>query len=774
VTTPSHEVSVTESLAAAAWVVVFFLVQLPFAPGYFFHDDMQLQYLPGSFRVGATVLGGELPTITPSVWAGGALAGEYQYGVFSIFRLGLDVLCRALGLGLQATATVLCLAHLFVLAAGTHRWARVVGVDSRRATVAGFVVGSSGWLVGWGCNWLPALASFAWLPWYLAGLERSAHRQGPARFAEPAVFVYLILAAGWPYTGLMLALVSAWFATREVQRVRRLTAAWPVAAALAVGSMLAAPALLVFLEYARTTMRVTQRGLSAVWVVPLSAWPSLFYPLFVSTWQTSSVPEPHAGRELSSGLWPAAMLVSLRLRSLRRLWAEHASEVLLLIIASALCVLPSLGTMQWSFRWLPLFHLALALTAVRIDSLREPPPPDQPMLRRVLGHPATLSSLVVIGAWALHPPENRSDAAMERMMLLSFLCLLAMWMFAELAVPRTSLIARAFPLTLVIGAQGVNYALLEPSDQMFTWPVDDSMRRPAPFDQRRLYFVLAERLDLFPSVDVTQPGTHMRPGSLPLLAGLRFVNGYSPMHPRGLAEVFGLGGSARINVGTHGDLAPNRFDDLLRTGMAPGEILDRIGVDGLVVPRYGRRKPPIEYLVSKGWKVTETLTSFYLLHRDLPAPEVRCVDSAMQVASAAAAAADALVPEHGLRAHIVSAPALTGPEERFAPCTFGAPVERETSVAVDVAVGPTAPGLIVFRRAWDVGYEASLDSVPLAVAAFEGVALSVRVPAGSHGRLVVRHRPRGLRLGAAIAGLGAATLLGAHLLQRRRVVARRR
>ncbi len=45
------------------------------------------------------------------------------------------------------------------------------------------------------------------------------------------------------------------------------------------------------------------------------------------------------------------------------MWRVLWPELLLLLALGLLCVLPSASVFRWSFRWLPMFHLALALVA---------------------------------------------------------------------------------------------------------------------------------------------------------------------------------------------------------------------------------------------------------------------------------------------------------------------------------------------------------------------------------------------------------------------------
>src|SRR5205823_11274206 len=73
--------------------------------------------------------------------------------------------------------------------------------------------------------------------------------------------------------------------------------------------------------------------------------------------------EPHRAAELACGLAaPAALLAGLVVNS-RALLKKIGWEVALLLVVFILTMLPTASLFRWSFRWLPLFHLVLALCA---------------------------------------------------------------------------------------------------------------------------------------------------------------------------------------------------------------------------------------------------------------------------------------------------------------------------------------------------------------------------------------------------------------------------
>ena len=73
----------------------------------------------------------------------------------------------------------------------------------------------------------------------------------------------------------------------------------------------------------------------------------------------------HAALELIGGLVPVAALVAAFATARGRTWRVLRWDLFLLGFVLLLCVLPSPGMFRWSFRWLPLFHLVLALAGAQ-------------------------------------------------------------------------------------------------------------------------------------------------------------------------------------------------------------------------------------------------------------------------------------------------------------------------------------------------------------------------------------------------------------------------
>src|SRR5690242_11360134 len=69
----------------AAVVVAFCAGFLAVDRSFFWADDYQTYQLAGYCDAARAWSAGEAPLLSPSSWRGGALAGEYQVGVFSPF-----------------------------------------------------------------------------------------------------------------------------------------------------------------------------------------------------------------------------------------------------------------------------------------------------------------------------------------------------------------------------------------------------------------------------------------------------------------------------------------------------------------------------------------------------------------------------------------------------------------------------------------------------------------------------------------------------------------
>jgi hypothetical protein len=457
--------------------------------------------------------------LSPFSWVCGNLAGEYQYGTFSIFVNAAVVLIWKFPLTFPQQAAALSIAHLFVLAMGGYLLARGRRLAPPLSMLVALVAALNGWIICWGAtDWFGALGAFAWLPWAWWGMERALDPQRSRwRFLWPAPFVYLVLTGGFPYTVLMLAVVGVWLGTKSLGQTRNLGSIVPLFFGVLLGVGLAAPAWLALLDYVHGSARAVQDSAEHFqWRVPAAALPGFIIPNWTVLWSDfSSRLMPHTANELTCGFVPPVGLIA-GLIGLRRALVRRISwELGLLLIALVLCMLPTAGVFRWSFRWLPLVHVVLALCAS--ESLQLFGESRVPVLRSWL--PAIVTLAALLGTYIWIPPN----------------C----------GVPKYNL--------------------------------SQELTQPAPLDSHRLY------LSIYPAPENVyrmekQPepfATTVRPGSTSMFAGVHFINGYSPIRPAGVAREF--------DFAIHGEIRPNVGNDLLEHGSGPDGILAQLGVDGIIV-----------------------------------------------------------------------------------------------------------------------------------------------------------------------------------------------
>src|SRR5713226_2057056 len=110
---------------AAGLIVVFFsLLLLWHDPLVFWNDDYELSILPVFADVARSWSEGHWPLLSPYSWVCNNLAGEFQYGTFSIFVNAAVVLIWKFPLTFPQQAAALSITHLVVLAIGAFLLAR--------------------------------------------------------------------------------------------------------------------------------------------------------------------------------------------------------------------------------------------------------------------------------------------------------------------------------------------------------------------------------------------------------------------------------------------------------------------------------------------------------------------------------------------------------------------------------------------------------------------------------------------------------------------------
>jgi hypothetical protein len=688
----------------AGTVVIFFcLLLLQHDPLVFWNDDYELSILPVFTDVARSWSEGHWPLLSPYSWVCNNLAGEFQYGTFSIFVNAAVVLIWKFPLTFPQQAAVLSITHLFVLAAGAFLLARDRNLSIPSSIFVALIAALNGWIICWGAtDWFGALGAFAWFPWAWWGLERALDRQRSGwRFLWPAPFVYLLVTGGFPYTVLMLALLIAWLSIKSLGQTKSLTSIWPMLFGAALGFGLSAPAWLAIFDYVHGSAREVQPAIAHwQWIVPWRALPGFILPCWTVNWADFSTRYlPHTATELACGLVPVPALIAGFIWRGRKFFARIKWELLLLVFVLLLSMIPTVGVFRWSFRWLPFFHLVLAICAAEVLQT----------LPRLTAAATTLL-LVIIGAILMSIFHVVGTYAFPLTWI--FLGLAVVWLITGLALPNESLHGW-LPVSIAFATLLATYLCIPPNCGVPKYNFSQELTSPAPLDPKRLYLAIYSPAEFAYRREYRSGpvGQVARPGNTPMWAQLRFINGYSPILTAGVAREF--------KFFIHGEIDEDVGRYLVENQSGPGGILEELGVDGIVIAREIAVEPS-----TLAWQLEFSNDDGRVFHRNGgPLARVRSIGWV-----------DSL------------------PEREFAIATISRLIDSRNRVDADVDIpAGGAPALLTFSRPYFRGYKAQLADRKLQVQSYRGLFPVVELPAGSHGRLTLTYRPGWLTLGGAVA-----------------------
>jgi hypothetical protein len=730
----SRRTEILGALSAGSLVVLFCLILLWHNPLVFWNDDYELSVLPVFADMARSWSEGHWPLLTPYSWVCGNLAGEFQYGTFSLFVNTAVVLIWKFPLTFPQQAAALSIAHLFALAVGAFLLARDRGISLSLSIFVALIASLDGWIICWGASdWFGALGAFTWLPWVWWGAERALDsRRTKWRFLWPAPFVYLLVTGGFPYTVLMLLLLIGWLSIKTISsrqvgkrrdrcdsKIPTALALLPMLSGVALGFGLSAPAWLALLDLIQGSARELQSSAAHwQWRVPPAALPGLILPSWTVNWTDfSSRGRAHTAAELACGLVaPAAVIVGLVWRG-RQLVRQIKWELVLLVIVLLLCMTPTTGLFRWSFRWLPFFHLVLAVCAAEVLHTVFP---------SKIAAITALALVVLAGAAALMFHTAGPDAFPFTWILAA---LAAVWICFELLLPGSEF-RLWIPATITFCALLATYLCIPTNCGVPRYNFSQELLKPAPLDPQRLY------LSVFPWDELTyamtnkpQPvGQTLRPGSTSMWAGLQFINGYSPIRAAGVAREFA--------TSIHGEINPDVGSHLLNNQAGTDGELALMGVDGVVVAREVSITPQ----PSSEWEAVLTTDEGRVFHRrGVPFARVRSITSID-----------------------------SRPGEQFAAATVSRIDNSRNRVEANVNVPDgDRPALLTFSRPYFRGYEGRLGHRKLAVTSYRGLFPLVEVPAGAQGRLVLVYRPAWLICGSVTAAVCALVILLAFILKPR-------
>ncbi len=692
----------------------------------FWNDDYELSILPVFADVARSWSEGHLPLLSPYSWVCSNLAGEFQYGTFSIFVNAAVILIWKFPLTFPQQAAALSITHLFVLAAGAFVLARNRKLSFSLSIFVGLVAALNGWIICWGAtDWFGALAAFSWLPWAWWGCEKSlrlstlnaelgklgverwrlsVERLLPALW--PAPFVYLLVTGGFPYTVLMLVLLIAWLAIKSFSQTRDWRSVGPMMFGVALGFGLAAPSWLAIFDYVQGSARSLQSaGGHWQWIVPWRALPAFILPCWTVNWADFSTRYlPHTATELACGLAAPAALVAGFLWQPRLILRRIKWELILLVVLLVLAMVPTTGLFRWSFRWLPFFHLVLALCAAEVLQLRP---------RLAVGSTAFLLLLIITIPMSVFNLGGSYAATVTWI----YFQIAAIWALFELFLPITK-VRRWMPPIVTFAVLLATYICIPPNCGVPKYNFSQDLIRPEPLDRNRLYLAIYSPAEYAYRREYRNGpvGQVARPGSTPMFAQLHFINGYSPILAAGVAREF--------KFFIHGEIDPDVGKYLIENQSGPGGILEQLGVDGIIIaPEIG-----VEPMTAL-WQLEFSSDDGRVFHRNGgPLARVRSVEWID-----------------------------TFPGREFATAKISEIDDSRNHVAVNVDVpvgGENA--LLTFSRPYFRGYQATVGNRALPVNSYRGLFPTVEVPAGAHGRLSLIYRPWWLVVGSAISIVCAA------------------
>jgi len=707
------------ALAAGAIVLFFCLILLWHNPLLFWNDDYELSVLPVFADMARSWSEGHWPILSPYSWVCGNLAGEFQYGVFSVFVNAVIIAVWQFPLIFAQQAAAVSIAHLFALSLGAFLLARDRQFSVPLSIFVALVASLNGWIICWGAtDWFGALGAFTWLPWAWWGAARALDLQrGKWRFLWPAPFVYLVVTGGFPYTVLMLLLLIAWLVLKSLAKTRSILSVVPMLFGVALGFGLSAPTWLAILDLVQGSARELQQAKAHwQWLVPPAALPGLILPCWTVNWSDfSNRYLPHTTMELACGLVaPAALIGGLAWRG-RLVVRQIKWELVLLLFVLLLSMIPTAGLFRWSFRWLPFFHLILAICAAEGLHLR----PRLPI--------AAIAALVLAAGTAIAMLMLRTTASYAFPLTWIFLGLAAFWCLWEIAL-RDSELKKWAPVAITFSALLVTYIYVPTNCGVPTYNFSQQLLKPTPLDPARLY------LSIYPWAELTycvsnkpQPvGEVLRPGSTPMWAGLHFINGYSPIRPAGVAREFA--------TSIHGEINPDVGSYLLNNQAGKDGELALLGVDGIVVARELDFTPQ----PTSEWEAALTTDEGRVFHRrGAPFARVRSISSID-----------------------------SRPGEQFVIAIVSRINNSRNRVEADIDVSNgNHPALLTFSRPYFRGYKAKMGNQKLAVTSYRGLFPTVEVPAGAHGRLALIYQPAWLVWGRAIAVVCVVGILLAFTLR---------
>ena len=654
---------------------------------FFYVSDNQSQFFPAFFEIARLIKAGEAPWISLHSWAGGNLIGEYQYGIFNPVSLLLYLLISNLN-DLAVASYLFVSVNVLVCVAGVYWLSRQVGVSAEYAALAAFAIGANNFLTYWhAAYWLPQYLSFAWFPWAMLFLLRSASN---VKFVfASALATYMVATSGYPNTVLALALITILLGVLELYRSRSIGVLARIAIGPALGIFLAAPALAPFVAHYLASDRAVVSGIGeASYSGTLTGLFNFAFPSFLDVSRFFFL-DGRAYGVIESPIYfaawfPLAAAISFRWE---RIWEKRAEPLRLLTLALVLffflSMMPDIQPFRWSYKFIPFYHLFVVIAAAWMLSNRDLLALDS-LRRRVL-----LSAFIFL---FLLSTEYSPLYLSYHIFFLGLLLLgVAIWCF----------FFHGTDSKLAGGIAAVSVAVAVAT--AFLWRTTDSGAGPSDARIPRNVSAMEQVYDGHAGENILDISTivatelsiyanQVPPGNVVYFVRGRFINGYTSLAQRGLYKIFCIKYVSSVCPG----VATRLFATDPRTRVSYADLLH---LDRIIVQKGAHLDDFLNAKTNDWVKVAEAPDSQTFVRQRALKPLAGTI---------------AWQPQ-GVR--VMSTQEVS--------------TQREVhSIYVDAA---DFGRRVIFERAWYPGYEARLDGRRIRVVAHAGFMVAAVVPPGISG-----------------------------------------
>ena len=694
------------TVGSLAALVVFIGVT---SPRFFFAGDKQNQYLPVARDIGRRLRAGEwLPVVDPDLGRSGNYALDLQYGLYEPTHWAVAIALSYVN-NLTVAALLWAAAFMALLAAGVCALVMRLGAGGAWGAAVGVGVATSGYLLFWAApSWIPALTSFAWVPWWWWAV--SAPRLRWTGLVSSGVLAFLICGGGWPATWVIWACVVIGVLVEGfVQRDQpgRLRAALLHLLATAGGGVVALITVLPLQQAVDYTGRGTDlenKGTLVPNLADILAFASPGHEGGMVTFGGYTEKAP-----LFFGVWFVAVLVWLipwrrAVLERRGVVASLVGLVLTLLVTQA----PSnLGALRWPIRYLPGVPLFLGVgAAVAVSALG---------LRLTRGRlVAVVLSLLAVSllSWFRHPD---SDAWLLPSLLM--LAAAALVLLAVARLPQRLVGTVALATTVLLAGWTVHENAGAGMTDRGTPPHVQS--GALTLDQKPTLVLYPRR-----GHDKAWFPQGVAPGFLRLTATQRTQPGYSSLGQKAFDDRFCV---QLAHAYTCGNAAEQVTDIEPTTGRRWADLL---GYQVIVVHdqrHLERWRRGLQQDRDPGtWVQTGRTKDFVEFSRAQP------LDDPGRVTA-----------------------------------TIGNPTVKPLVVdrqQQSYQVSTTGPATLVFRDFYWPGYRATLDGAPVHVSSLDHMLVTVDLPPGARGTLVVTYDPMPTTLWVSLLLAGSLLVLAAVLL----------